>query len=460
MRRTILVADDDSFTRNLFEGLFRQTPARVEFARNAAQARQLFKETDFNLIIMDQRLPDGSGLDLLREMRAERPQQMAVLITAYADVRDAVRAVREGLFDYLTKPFEHIEELEVVIEKALELDRAYREINALRASINADPKEPVFIGASPPVEQVLQQVRQIAKLDITILLEGESGTGKDLLAKLIHNAGTRRQDPFLELNCGAMSESLLETTLFGFQRGAFTGANKNTPGYFEQADGGTLFLDEIADMSPKLQSTLLSVLQNRRFTRLGATKVQHSDFRLICATNRRLADEVVAGRFREDLFYRINVVDIRLPPLRERTDDIVLLAVHFLELFNSRFHKSVGPFNPEAIHKLEQASWPGNVRQLQHLVERVVALHAGGPISDADLELHINEAEQDVSPSAGKQPRSLLSYREEREAFEKEYLQRVLLAAKGNVSEAARLSGVARQNLYTRMKRLGIDTQP
>lgn len=455
MSQNILIVDDDSFTRDLFEGLLRPAKVHVKLARDAAEARQLFGEQDFNLIIMDQRLPDGNGLDLLREMRAERPQQIAILITAYADVRDAVRAVREGLFDYLTKPFEHIEELEAVIEKALELDRAYREINVLRASIDDDTREPVFIGESAPIQRVLQQVRQIAKLDITVLLEGESGTGKDLLAKLMHNTGPRQQGPFMELNCGAMSEALLESTLFGFQRGAFTGACKNTSGYFEQADGGTLFLDEIADMSPKLQSTLLSVLQHHRFTRLGSTEEQHSDFRLICATNRRLADEVLGGRFREDLFYRINVVDIQLPPLRERTGDVLQLAVHFLELFNMRFHKRAGPFTPEAIHLLEGASWPGNVRQLQHLVERVVALHTGGPISDADLELHMNEAEQNTS-SVTPAPQPLLSYREERDAFEREYLQRLLLTAKGNVSEAARLSGIARQNLYTRIKRLGI----
>jgi len=455
MEQKILIVDDDIHTRHLFEGLLRTSAVHVELASNAAEARLRFAATDFNLIIMDQRLPDGNGLDLLREMRTERPQQMAILITAYADVRDAIRAVREGMFDYLTKPFEHIEELEAVIEKALELDRAYREIKALRASMRASPQEPLFVGSSPSIEWVLQQVRQIAPLDITVLLEGESGTGKDLLARIIHNAGPRRDGPFMELNCGAMSESLLESTLFGFQRGAFTGAAKNTPGYFEQADGGTLFLDEIADMSPKLQSTLLSVLQHHRFTRLGATEVRHSDFRLICATNRRLVDEVRGGRFREDLFYRLNVVEIQLPALRERTEDIVLLAVHFLELYNNRFGKQVGPFTPEAIHRLEQSNWPGNVRQLQHLVERVVALHGEGPVSDAEIELHMDDMEYDVSPSTPPQD-SPLSYREEREAFERDYLQRLLLAADGNVSEAARLSGIARQNLYTRIKRLGI----
>jgi len=443
----LLIVDDDKHMRILLEGVFRGKPQQTQFASDAAEARRLFAATDFNLIIMDQRLPDGNGLDLLREMRAERPQQVAILITGYADVRDAVRAVREGLFDYLTKPFEDLEALEAVVEKALELDGAYREINNLKLSMESGGV-PVHIGHSPVSLALQNQIRQLAPLDVTILIEGESGTGKELAAKSIHANSQRTRRRFLEVNCGALSEQLLESTLFGYEKGAFTGAVRTTSGYLEEANGGTLFLDEIADMSPKLQSSLLRVLQEHTFSRLGGTQTLSSDFRLVCATNRRLAGEVKTGNFREDLFYRINVVSLEIPPLRNRSEDIVPLAVHFLDHFNGKFDKSAGPLTPEAIYLLENFSWPGNVRQLQNTIERVVALHSGGPISSLDLD----DIAQDVSGGVPDE-QALLSYQKERAVFEREYLTRLLQQAQGNVSEAARLSGIPRQNLYVRMKR-------
>ncbi len=447
----ILIVDDDRHMRTLLEGVFREQPLETCFARDAAEARRCFATADFNLIIMDQRLPDGNGLDLLREMRAQRPQQVAILITGYADVRDAMRAVREGLFDYLTKPFENLEELEAVVEKALRLDRAYREISSLRQSLESGSEVPVHIGHSPTTLALQKQIRQVAPLDVTVLIEGDSGTGKELAAKSLHARSLRAGGPFIEINCGALSESILESTLFGYEKGAFTGAVKTTPGYLEAADGGTLFLDEIADMSAKLQSSLLRVLQEHTFSRLGGTQLHSSDFRLVCATNKNLADEVRAGRFREDLFYRINVVDLEIPRLRDRGEDIVPLAVHFLKYFNTKFNKSVGPLTPEAIYLLDHYSWPGNVRQLQHTIERAVALHSGGPITSADLP---DIAEETILVDSDDP--ALLSYQNERAAFERDYLTRLLEQANGNVSEAARMSGIPRQNLYVRMKRWGL----
>ncbi len=448
----ILVVDDDHYTRLLFERLLRGRPGRLHLAASAAEARRELAAHTFNLVLMDQRLPDGEGLELLRALRRERPRQIAILITGHADVRDAVRAVRDGLFDYITKPFQDLEELEATIDKALELDRAYREIDALRASIAQRPETPAFLGASAQTEALLERLRQVAPLDVTLLLEGESGTGKGLLARTAHALSERRDAPLLELNCGALPEALLESTLFGYQRGAFTGAVRTTPGYLERADGGTLFLDEIADMSPKLQSSLLQVLQDRRFTRIGATTARSSDFRLICATNRDLPAEVAAGRFREDLYYRLNVVPLRLPPLRERRADIVLLAVHFLQQFNDKFGKSVGPLAPEVIRALEQADWPGNVRQLEHTIERVVALHPGGPVGLADLDEVARTAGGLGAPPGHRFP----TFLEGRDAFERDYLRRLLALTGGNVSEAARVSGIKRQNLYQHLKRLGI----
>lgn len=447
----LLIVDDDRHTRALLEGVFRNNPGEVQFACDAAEARRLFAEADYNLIIMDQRLPDGNGLDLLREMRAERPQQVAILITGHADVRDAVRAVREGLFDYLTKPFDNLEELEAVAEKALELDSAYREINSLRESLGAGNRAPIHIGHSTATLALQQQIKQVAPLDVTVLIEGESGTGKELAARSLHAHSNRAKGRFLEINCGALPEQLLESTLFGYEKGAFTGAAKTTSGYLEEADNGTLFLDEISDMSTKLQSSLLRVLQEHTFSRVGGTRQCSSDFRLVCATNKRLIDEVKAGRFREDLFYRINVVALDIRPLRERRADIVPLVVHFLDHFNAKFDKNIGPLTPDALHILERFSWPGNVRQLQHAIERVVALHPGGPISSADLDEIAQELDSD-GPGDG----ALLSYQTERQAFERDYLTRLLEQAHGNVSEAARLSGIPRQNLYVRMKRWGL----
>lgn len=450
MSRKILLVDDDRHTVNLFQGLFRKRPEVLDVAGDAAAARRSFRATDYNLVLMDQRLPDGNGLDLIQQMHRERPHQIAIMITGYADVRDAVRAVREGLFDYLTKPFDDLDSLEASIDKALELDRAYREIDSLRRTLDGRAEGHRLIGQSLAIEQLLQQIRQVAALDTTVLLEGESGVGKELVSRILHAGSPRAERPFFAVNCGALSEQLLESTLFGYEKGAFTGAAKASPGYLEQADGGTLFLDEVADMSPKLQSSLLRVLQERSFLRLGGSRLVSSDFRLICACNRCLADEVRNKLFREDLYYRVNVVALRIPPLRERRDDILALALHFLELFNTKFDKAVGPFTPEAIRLLENHPWPGNVRQLRHAIERLVALHPGGPVSTSHLGFlrTPDEASGDAETS--------LKYEDERARFERSYLDRLISAADGNVSEAARISGIARQNLYERMKRWGL----
>ncbi len=448
----ILVVDDDHFTRTLLDGLLAERCEVLRLAATGAEARAAFVADDFNLVLMDQRLPDADGLDLLREFRAQRPRLVAIMITGHADVRDAMRAVREGLFDYRTKPFEDLEDLERVVDKALEMDRAYREIDRLRAEVAGSK----LIAASPAMSRLVDQIRQVATLDTTVLLEGESGTGKDVVARMIHAESRRGRGPYLDVNCGALPESLLEGLLFGYEKGAFTGAAKTTPGTFEKADGGSLFLDEIADMSPKLQSALLRVLQDGCFSRVGSTERRSSDFRLITATNRPLAGLVGAGAFREDLYYRINVVVLRLPPLRERVGDVVLLATHFLEHFQAKFGRSVGPWSPEALRLLEAQSWPGNVRQLKHAVERLVALHPGGPIDRTHVEAVIETRDPIAPTSCDAVGGDARSYQEARQDFERDYLRRLFASAGGNVSEAARLSGIPRQNLYVRMKRWGI----
>ncbi len=451
---SILIVDDDHYTTLVLADLLKPKAVEVAVAGNGAEARRLFDGQDFNLILMDQRLPDANGLELLKEMRAQRPKQMAILITAYADVRDALRAIREGLFDYLTKPFRDLEELEAVIDRALELDRAYREIVSLRHSLEGAQGRHAMVGKSPAIERLNEQVRQVASLDTTVLIEGESGTGKTLLARSIHEASQRSSKPFLEINCGAVPEQLLESTLFGFEKGAFTGAARTTAGYFEMANGGTLFLDEIADMSPKLQSSLLHVLQEHWFNRIGRTERISSDFRLICATNKALADLVRNGQFREDLYYRINVVRLTMPALRERSDDVVLLAVHFLQHFNAKFGKSVGPLTPDALEHLRSQSFPGNIRQLENAMERAVALHSGGALTSSDFE-DLGSISPNAALRSTPSREGIAPYHQERQEFERTYLERLMRASGGNVTEAARLSGIPRQSIYVRMKRWG-----
>jgi len=451
----ILVVDDDRHTRILFERLLAKT-ALVSLAADGAEARRLFAAEDFNLVLMDQRLPSDNGIDLLREFRARRPHLVSILMTGFADVRDAVAAVREGVFDYQTKPFEDLEALEAVIGKALELDRAYREIHGLRARLAGESGGSEMIGQSPAMERVLGQIRQVAGLDTTVLLEGESGTGKELAARMIHVLSPRATKPFLEVNCGGLAESLLESLLFGHEKGAFTGAGQANAGYFEKANGGNLFLDEIADMSAKLQSSLLRVLQDHSFTRIGSTQARRADFRLICATNRPLLAEVKAGRFREDLYYRIAVVSVRMPPLRERAGDTVPLATHFLDHYSAKFGKPCGLLTPAAMEALEDCRWEGNVRELQHCIERAVALHAGGPIDVLHL---FPEGAPTTAPHTDEiSGRKALRYQDARADFERDYFRRLIAAAAGNISEAARLGGIPRQNLYVRMKRWGIVT--
>jgi DNA-binding NtrC family response regulator len=451
VKTQILLVDDDQYTQQLFEGLLQRDGIDLRKATNLAEAHQEFNAADFNLIILDQRLPDGNGLDFFKEIRAKRPRQVAILVTGYADVRDAVRAVREGLFDYLTKPFKSLDELAAVIDRGLEMDRAYREINNLQAILQASPGHPIIIGHSEAMRKLLQQVQQIARLDTTVLIEGESGTGKELIARQIHMLSSRAKGPFLGLDCGALSESLLEATLFGYEKPAFTKTAEVTSGYLEEATGGTLVLDEVCELSPKLQSSLLRVLQDRISARLGSVTQRASNFRLVCMTNTPLEDAIKAGRFRSDLGYRINVNVLRIPPLRQRREDILPLALLFLEQFNNKFGKGAGPFAPEAVAAMEEAGWPGNVRELQNAIERAVVINARGPIVAADLGPASRSRE--IAVDAAAQP---LSLQQAKELFEREYFINLLHAVDGNVSNAARLSGVSRNSLYRYLKQLGI----
>jgi DNA-binding NtrC family response regulator len=450
----ILLVDDDPFTQQLFEGLLRNEDVELRVVANIADARKEFHSADFNLILLDQRLPDGNGLDFFMEIRALRPQQVAILITGHADLHDAIGAVRGGLFDYLTKPFKNLDELTAIMDRALEMDRAYREINNLQAALEARPGRPVIVGRSGAMQKLFQQIQRIAPLDTTVLIEGESGTGKELIARQIHDLSPRAKKPLIGLNCAGLSESLLEATLFGYEKPAFASGAAATPGYFEEAAGGALVLDELGELSPKLQSSLLRVLQERTYLRLGSVTQRTSDFRLICTSSASLEERVKAGGFRSDLYYRINVNVLRVPPLRERREDIVSLALLFLEQFNSKFGKTAGPFVPEALAALEAAPWAGNVRELQHVIERAVVVNVRGPIVVADLGLSGHDR------TAGDRGEArAASFEEAKERFERAYFIDLLHSVGGNVSEAARQSHISRQALHRYLKQLGIVTK-
>ena len=449
MKSKVLLVDDEFATQQLFKGMLPRDKIDLHMADNLAKAQQEFSAADFNLVILDQRLPDGNGLDFFKEIRARRPQQVAILVTGHADVRDAVRAVREGLFDYLTKPFKSLDELLAVIDRGLEMDRAYRQINDLQSLLQARPGYPNIIYRSAAMHQLLQQAQRVSRFDTTVLIDGETGTGKELIARQIHVWSSRAKGPFVGLNCSGLSEALLEATLFGYEKPAFTSAAEVTPGNFEEANGGTLVLDEICELSPKLQSSLLRVLQDRTYARLGSVTQRASDFRLICTSSMSIEDEVKAGRFRSDLAYRINVNRLQVPSLRRRREDIVPLALFFLEKFNKDFNKAAGPFTPETLMALEEAQWPGNVRELQHAIERAVVTNARGPIVAADLGLTKAGRFPKVASDELGQP---LPLQQAKEIFEREYFTSLLHKTGGNISNAAKMASISRNAFYRYLK--------
>ncbi len=451
MKARILLVDDDLYTQRLFEGLLRGDDVELVVAGNIAEASKQVHAGDFNLILLDQRLPDGLGLEFFTEVRAIHPQQIVILITGHADLRDAIHGVRGGLHDYLTKPFSNLEELSATINRALEMDRAYREIGNLQALLAAHPGRPVIVARSPAMQKLLQQLLRIGPLDTTVLIEGESGTGKELIARQIHELGPRARKSFVGLNCEGLSDALLEATLFGYEKPPFTKGAAVTPGSFDEAAGGTLLLDEVGELSPKLQASLLRVLQERTYSHLGGFVQQASDFRLICTSSTPLEDRVKAGAFRSDLYYRINVNLLRVPPLRQRQEDILPLALLFVDQFNSKFGKAAGPLAPEALAALETACWTGNVRELRHAIERAVAINVRGPIAAADLKLGGNGRVATDQKAA-----CLTPLEEARERFERAYFVDLLHSVGGNISEAARQSRISRQALHRYLKQLGI----
>ena len=382
----ILIADDHDALRRALARALVDAGHEVEEAPNGNFAIERLHEGSFDVVLSDLKMGGSDGLDVLRSTKALHPSAAVILMTAFGSVGTAVEAMRIGAFDYVQKPFE-IEEMEIKIGKALELRRMRHEIDYLRHTQNDIYNFDSIVGTSPALQKVLGVVRKVAKSNTTILIHGETGTGKELIAGAIHHNSTRSGRNFVKVNCAALQENLLESELFGHEKGAFTGADKQRIGRFEQADGGTMFLDEVGDMSPSTQAKILRVLQEHEFERLGGTRTLKVDVRLIAAANRSLPAMVAAGQFREDLYYRLNVVSVEMPPLRGRKEDISALADFFVRRFSAELKKKIDGIAPDAYKLLMRYNWPGNIRELQNALERAVLLTEGHVITSEDLRL-------------------------------------------------------------------------
>jgi len=386
MIRRALVADDEAMDRELMAEALLAVDADIEVvaARDGGEACELIERGSFDFVFTDLKMPGKSGLDVLRAARAAEPASDVVIISGHGDVPTAVDAIRNGGFDYVLKPI-CVDQVEVLVRKLKEHRRLVEQNRYLRAELSGPSGSVPIIGQSPAIRDLCARAVHVAATDATVLLQGESGTGKELVSLLIHKSSTRRDGPLIRLNCAALSDSILESELFGHEKGAFTGAHAAKPGRFELADGGTLLLDEITETSPKLQAKLLRVIEQKEFERVGGTRTLRADIRIVATTNRDLAREVAEHRFREDLFYRLNVVPLVLPPLRDRPGDVKLLTHHFARHFAARLGKPCPRIEPAAAARLDRYPWPGNVRELENLVQRLVIMGSDGAIGLDDL---------------------------------------------------------------------------
>jgi len=452
----ILIVDDERSMQEFLEILLRREGYDVTCAADVDGALLALESDDFDVVISDLQMPGKTGLDLLHALRETSPETVAIVMTAFASTETAIAAMKEGAYDYLTKPFQ-VDEIRLVLEKALEKKLLARENRRLRSELRSQIRQRALIGSGSAMQRVYELIGQVAETKANVLISGESGTGKELVARAIHAASDRRDRPFVALNCGAIPENLLESELFGHVKGAFTGAVQNKEGLFETADSGTLFLDEVGELPASLQVKLLRAIQEKAIRRVGGTSDRRIDVRILAATNRRLEDEVGAGRFREDLYYRLNVIQIALPPLRERPEDVPLLVQHFVEKYARELGKEIGGASEEAMRRLLDHSYPGNVRELENVIERAVALSRGDTIEVDALPpslLHPpteGAARNSVLPAEGANLDNLVN------DYERSLLLEALGRAGGVKKRAAKLLGVSFRSFRYRLQKLGLD---
>ena len=440
----ILVVDDDPSILKVIRMRLEAEGYNVTTAMHAQKALKLAHENMFDFALVDLKLNGKNGIELMEALHQINPELPVIILTAYGTIKSAVEAMKKGAYSYLTKPFNH-EELLLQTQNCLERSRLTKEVKNLKKIVKARYGFENIITKSEKMEDVLDQVAQAAESDSNVYIEGESGTGKELIAKTLHLASSRKDGPFVAINCAAIPETLLESELFGYQKGAFTDAAHNKKGLFFQANRGTFFLDEISEMPLSMQAKFLRVLQEKEFYPVGGQKTTKVDTRFMATSNRNLEAEVAKGTFREDLFYRIHVIVIHLPPLRRRKEDIPLLANYFLTKYASETQKEIGGFTPAAMQKLLLHDWPGNVRELENTVECAVALATQDIIT-----------ERSILPGQEEGDSGLKSLKMAKEGFEKNYLLQLIELTRGNVSQAAKLAGKYRADLYDLLKKYGI----
>lgn len=442
----ILVVDDDRAMCQLLVDLLREDGYRVEVSYDGESAIEKHRTSRFDLTITDLMMPKMKGIELIQRLREIDGGAPVLLITAFGTIESAVEAMRAGAFHYVTKPF-HNEEILIQVKRALEQQRLRNEVRRLRTEVQARERFQNIIGQSAAMQKIFETVAQVSDLAANLLIEGENGTGKEIIARTIHFNSSRASGPFVPVNCAAIPENLLESELFGYVRGAFTDARKDRRGLFQEASGGILFLDEIGEVPLTLQAKLLRVLEDKEVRPLGANQGEKVDTRVLSASNRHLEELVRTGKFRQDLFYRLNVIRIELPPLRERSEDIPLLVNHFIEKFSQDAKRRVEGIRPEALAALKSHDWPGNIRELEHTIERAVLLGDGAEIGLEDLPAPMiarGESAFIVGQGIAKQ----LTLHD----LERDYIGKILESTHGNKTEAARILGVDRTTLYRKLE--------
>jgi DNA-binding NtrC family response regulator len=447
----LLIVDDDPGTLVFLQALLAVQGRTVDTAPDGTSALELAEKNDYDLALLDINLPDWDGLDLLERLNELQPRLSAVMVTGQSSAETAIKALRRGALDYLPKPLDN-DEVRLTVERLLELKRLRAENTELRRQLRTKFTPDNLIGPGRAMTKVLDLARKVAPFDTGVLLTGESGTGKGLLARTIHHNSPRAEGPFISVNCAAIPETLLESELFGHKKGAFTGAHQDKPGFFAQAQGGTLLLDEIGELPLGLQVKLLEAVQEKRITPLGAAKPKQVDIRLLAATNRDLAAEVDNGRFRQDLYFRLNVIQIHLPPLRERTEDIPPLAKHFLAKISARLAKPLAGIGQEAMARLTSYSWPGNVRELENVIERAVVMAEGEWIEPGDLPEQVGLKEDRPALSPVGKGLADLGLKAAVAVFEKEFIQERLEANQGDKEKTAARLGINLATLYRKLK--------
>jgi len=445
----ILVVDDDEITCNLLEEVLSKEGYAVDRALNGREAIERGERKFYDVVLTDIKMAGIDGMGVLRSYREKSPETIMIMMTAFGSIETAIRAIKEGAYDYVSKPFK-LDEIKLAIHRALDQKRLLQENLFFRQELITKYKLENIVGRSPKMLQVYKTVARVAESRSTVLIHGESGTGKELIARAIHFNSSRVSASFVAVDCGSLAETLLESELFGHVRGAFTGAVTNKKGLFEEADKGTCFLDEVGDISLSMQAKLLRVLQEHEIKRVGETETIKVDVRIVAATNRDLEELVEARKFREDLYYRLNVVSISVPPLREREEDVPLLVDHFLSKYASENQKPLPRISPEALDLLVRYRWPGNVRELENMIERMVTLSQSGIIFSEDLpsRLRIDSTDVDLSSFPTGIPLSQI---------EKLYIERVLEETGGNKKKAAEILGINRRTLYRMAARFGIN---